>query len=179
MPVAGLPFSRPNSHTPGGRRSPRGLGFVVLVAIFFYAAPAVGDMFTYVRFGNVDLHIFSPTNPFNLALNLGYELDSDIADFSIMAEVSRTVNPGDSGAGENLEFESNGIYLVQKSTRSLFASYRIGLVENKIISGSDSDRSSGLAYGAGIGVVIGRTRLQIEFTFFADNAKQLTLGLQF
>ena len=26
---------------------------------------------------------------------------------------------------------------------------------------------------------IGRTRLQIEYTFFADDAEQLTLGLQF
>lgn len=38
---------------------------------------------------------------------------------------------------------------------------------------------TGLAYGGGIGVVIGRTRLQIEYTFFADDAEQLTLGLQF
>ena len=157
--VAEPRISRRDSSVPGDRHTAGVLAAALLAAACCYATPAAGDMYTYIRFGNVDLDISSPTNPSNLALNLGYELDSDLADLSVMAEVSRTVSDGDTGTREDLEFESNGIYLVQKSTRSMFASYRIGLVQNKIISGGDSDRSSGLAYGGGIGVVIGRIRL--------------------
>lgn len=152
-------------------------------AIFFvtvlFAMPAATDPFTYVRLGGVNIEGSSRDNPLNLALNFGYELDSYVADLSLAAEINRTIDDGEANRGGELEFESNGIFLVYKSTRSLFVVGRIGLVENKIIKRGNSERSDGLALGGGIGVVVGRTRLQLELTSYTGHAKFFTLGLQF
>ena len=143
------------------------------------AVPAAADPFAYVRLGGVNVEGSSRDNPLNLALNFGYELDSYVADLSLAAEINRTIDDGEANRGGELEFESNGIYLVYKSTRSLFVVGRIGVVENKIIKRSNTERSDGFALGGGIGVVVGRTRLQLELTSYTGHAKFFTLGLQF
>lgn len=143
------------------------------------AAPAAADTFTYVRIGGVNVEGPSRGNPLNLALNFGYELESYVADLSLVAEINRTIDNGEASGGGELEFESNGVYLIYKSTRSLFVLARVGLVENKIIKRGDTERSDGFALGGGIGVVIGRTRLQLELTSYTGHAKIITLGLQF
>ncbi len=155
------------------------LGSVIFLATLSIAAPAAADAFTYVKLGGVNVEGSSKDNPLNLALNFGYELDSYVADLSIAAEINRTVDDGEANRGGGLEFESNGLYLIYKSTRSLFAVARIGLVENKIIKRGNTERSDGFALGGGIGVVIGRTRLQLELTSYTGHAKFFTLGLQF
>jgi hypothetical protein len=152
---------------------------VIFLAILLIAAPAAADAYTYVRLGGVNVEGSSRDNPLNLALNFGYELDSYVADLSIAAEINRTIDDGEASRGGELEFESNGLYLIYKSTRSLFAVARIGLVENKIIKRGNTERSDGFALGGGIGVVIGRTRLQLELTSYTGHAKLFTLGLQF
>ena len=143
------------------------------------AVPAAADAFTYVRLGGVNVEGSSRDNPLNLALNFGYELESYVADLSLAAEINRTIDDGEANRGGELEFESNGIYLVYKSTRSLFVVGRIGVVENKIIKRGNTERSDGFALGGGIGVVVGRTRLQLELTSYTGHAKFFTLGLQF
>ena len=151
----------------------------IFLATLMIAAPAAADAFTYARLGKVNVEGSSKDNPLNLALNLGYELDSYVADLSIAAEINRTIDDGEANRSGKLEFESNGLYLIYKSTRSLFAVARIGLVENKIIKRGNTARSNGFALGGGIGVVIGRTRLQLELTSYTGHAKFFTLGLQF
>ena len=152
---------------------------VIFLLATFFAAPSAADAFTYVKLGYMHVDVPSKSNPVNLALNLGYELDSSFADTSLVAEINRTVDSGRNRLGEDLEFESNGLYLVFRSSRSLFASFRIGMVENKIIQGSSSERSDGFALGGNIGIVIGRTRLQLEYTSIATDANFFSLGLEF
>lgn len=154
----------------------RPLIFVFAISV---TAPATADVFTYIKLGVMDVDVSAKSDPVNLALDLGYELDSDLADLSLVAEINRSIDKGRTRQGDDLEFESNGLYLVVKTTRSLFASFRVGVVENKIIEGSSSTRSNGVAIGGGIGVVIGRTRLQIEYLSLAGDANYFTIGLQF
>jgi hypothetical protein len=151
----------------------------VLPVTILFTAPAAADVFTYVKLGKIDVDVASRASPTNLALNIGYELDSHLADLSLAAEINRSIDSGKTGRREDLEFESNGVYLVYKSTRSLFTKLRVGIVDNKIIEGSSSQRSDGIAVGGGIGIVIGRTRLQIEYTVISDDANHFTIGLQF
>jgi hypothetical protein len=152
---------------------------VIFVLAISVTAPVAADVFTYVKLGVMDVDVSSKSDPINLALDLGYELDNDLADLSVVAEINRSIDDGRTRHGDDLEFESNGLYLVAKTTRSLFASVRVGVVENKIIEGSSSTRNDGVAIGGGIGVVIGRTRLQIEILSLAGDANHFTIGLQF
>jgi hypothetical protein len=121
----------------------------------------------------------SNTNPTNIALNLGYEIDALLADLSLVGELNRTVSSGETSHGDKLKFESNGIYLAFKTTGALFVTLRGGFVQNKIIAGNTTRRGDGIALGGGIGIVAGRTRLQIEYTSFAGDANYLSLGLEF
>ena len=141
--------------------------------------PAGADTFVYVRYGEMNVDGKERDDIQNLAFNLGYELDSYRADMSLAAEISRTLEEGKTGQGRDLEFETEGLFLIYRSTRSLFASLRVGLVRATRIRDGDSDSSSGLGVGGGIGIVIGQTRLQIELTSYAAEANFLTLGLQF
>lgn len=152
---------------------------VIFLVTMLIAVPAAADPFTYVRLGGVNVEGSSRNNPLNLALNIGYELDSYVADLSLAAEINRTIDDGEANHGGDLEFESNGLYLIYKSTRSLFVTGRIGVVENKIIKRGNTEHSDGFALGGGIGVVIGRTRLQLELTSYTGHARFFTLGLQF
>jgi hypothetical protein len=102
-----------------------------------------------------------------------------VADFSVAAEINRSIDEGEYARGGSLEFESNAIFLVYKSTRSLFVTARIGLVETKTIISGDTSRDEGIALGGGVGVVIGRTRLLWEFVSYNGDATHFGIGLQF
>lgn len=151
----------------------------LLLVSLLAATPAAADLFTYFRLGNVNVDGISSSNPLNLALDLGYELDSDFADMSIVGEINRTIVSGEIRRDGDLEFESNGLYLMFRTTRSLFATFSIGAAQNKIIAGGVSSSKTGLALGGSVGIVIGRTRFQIEYTSLAGDADFLSIGLLF
>lgn len=155
------------------------IGSTLLLWAAIIAAPVAADVFTYAKLGKVNVEGVTRQDPLNLTLNLGYEMDSYLADLSLAAEFSRSIDSGKSSRGDDLEFESNGLYLVYKSTRSLFASFRLGVVDYKTIKGSAVRENDGISLGYGIGIVIGRTRLQIDYTLFPGEEDQITLGLQF
>ena len=173
---------RPRCMAVGVRAESDGPTGILLVALFLLAMTAVtpvsADWYTYVKAGPMDVDKAS-SNPLNLALDLGYDLDTDFADMSLVAEINRTVDRGHSKDGGDLEFESNGLYLVFRSTRSLFATFSVGAVDNKTIDDSGTDSSSGLAFGGSVGIVIGRTRLKIEYTSIAGEANFFSIGLAF
>jgi len=145
----------------------------------FAAAPASAEVYTYIKLGIMDVDVSARDNPVNLAIDIGYDLDSDFANMSIEAEINRSVDHGKTRDGDHLEFESNGLYLVYRTTRSLFATLRLGIVENNIVKGSSSNRDNGMAIGGSVGMVIGRTRLQIEYTSIAGDANFFSVGLAF
>ena len=114
----------------------------------------------------------------NAAIYAGYEFDSLIADLSLIGEVSRTVDSGQVGNGDDFDFEAESAYILWKSTRSVFVTVRGGVVQHKIISGAGCRRDDGMLLGVGVGVVIGRTRLQIEYTKLAGDADFTGIGLE-
>ena len=152
---------------------------VSLFAACLFALPAYADMYFGVKTGSMMVDIPTDRNPWNFALNLGYRLDTRLADLSLAGEINRTLREGETRNGENLEFESEAVYLVWKTPRSLFVSLRGGIVRDKIIIGSNASRDDGLLLGAGFGGVVGKTFIQIEYTSIAGDANFLSLSLEF
>jgi hypothetical protein len=152
--------------------------FICLTA-FLLSAPVNAEGLVGAKIAKMYLDTPSRKDPVNIAVNVGYAFDSLIADLSLIGEVSRTALSGETGNGNDLDFESESAYLLWKTTRSMFVSLRGGLVRNKTITGSSYHRGDGIVLGASIGVVIGRTRLQIEYTSLAGDANFLGVGLDF
>jgi len=162
-----------------GQNTSRFLKFIVLLATVFIAVPVQGDIFMGIKIGGMAVDIPSDENPVNVAVNVGYEIDTLLADLGLLAEVTRTVSSGEDRNGEGIEFESNGVYLVFKTTGPLYLTLRGGVVEDKTTVSSASDRERGVSVGGGIGIIAGRTLLQVEYTTFAGNANYFSFGLQF
>ena len=165
--------------TVSGVSITRLLRSAILFTTLLFTVPAAGAMFIGAKLGPVMVDTPSSSDPINIAVNLGYEIDTLMADLSLTGEINRTVSRGETNYGDELMFESNGIYLVFKTTRSFFVTFRGGVVQNKIIAGSTSRRNNGISLGGGIGMVVGRTRVQIEYTSITGDANYLSLGLEF
>jgi hypothetical protein len=58
-------------------------------------------------------------------------------------------------------------------------SLRGGIVQDKIIVDGDSRADDGFLLGGGIGVVSGRTRIELEYTSIAGDANFLSLNIEF
>ena len=140
---------------------------------------ATAEVFIESKLGRVKLDDSSHSDPLNLALGLGYQLDNTVADLSIVGEINRTIDEGHAPGGEDVKFSANGIYLRWISIRSLFVTLRAGLVENELQVSGDSETSSGLALGAGFGVVVGKTRWHLEYLNLAGDASFFSLGIEF
>jgi outer membrane immunogenic protein len=151
----------------------------LLLAACLFTSSVCADMFFGVKTGPMMVDVSTDKNPINLALNLGYQLDTRIADLSLAGEVNRTLRDGETGRGEDLEFESEAIYLVYRSPRSLFVSLRGGIAWDKVVIDGNSSRDDGLLFGAGFGIVAGKTLIQIEYTSIAGDANFLSLSLEF
>lgn len=151
----------------------------LMVFAVIVSQPLQGGFLIGVKTGTLKVDVPSSSEPLNLAVNLGYELDTHLADLSLIGEINRTVSSGVSLLGDDLEFESEGIYLVYKSTWPLFVTLRGGMVKNEIIAGSLSSKGDGLSLGGGIGIVAGKALLQIEYTWIAGDANFFSFGLQF
>jgi hypothetical protein len=151
----------------------------VLVAATLLSLPAVGDVLTGIRFGTMMVDLSSTRNPRNLAVYLGYRIDTNLANLSIVGEVNRSVIDGKSRNEGDLEFESDAVFLVLKTTRSMFVSLRGGYVRDRIVTDIRTRSDDGLLLGVGIGGVAGRSRFMIEYTSLAQDGDFLSLGLEF
>jgi len=151
----------------------------LLFAACLFTSSVCADMFFGVKTGSMMVDVSTDKNPVNLALNLGYQLDTRIADLSLAGEVNRTLREGETRRGEDLEFESEAIYLVYRSPRSLFVSLRGGIAWDKIVIDGNSSRNDGLLFGAGFGIVAGKTLIQLEYTSIAGDANFFSLSLEF
>lgn len=152
---------------------------ISLLIVLGFTQPASAEFFMGVKLGPVNVAGDSRSNPNNYALNLGYELDTLVAPLSVVGEINRSYDKGETNSGESLEFESNGIYLEFKTIHAVFAALRVGIVQTEIIEGGDTDSEEGLAIGGGVGVIVGRTRLKLEYTNLAGEAEFINLSLEF
>ena len=152
---------------------------VVFCLAWLYPGLSRSEIFIESKVGIMMLDEPSSNDPINMTLNLGYRIDTTLADLSVVGELNRTVNSGESSQGEELKMSSNGIYLRWMSIRSLFVTLRGGFVENKVDVGNRTDKSYGVGLGGGIGIVIGKTRLHLEYMSLAGDAKFLSIGLEY
>ncbi len=157
----------------------RKLRFMFFFMTVVFVTPAIGDVFVGAKIAKMKVDVSSSSDPVNIAASVGYEFDSLLADLSLVGEVSRTMSSGSVSQGDDLEFEAESLYLVWKSTRSLFASLRGGVVQNETIVGDTSRDSNGILIGGSVGIVIGKTRLQIEYTSLAGHADFIGIGLEY
>jgi len=151
----------------------------MLLSTLTLSAPVFGETFVGIKLGSMSVDKSQGSRPRNYALNLGYEFDTLGLNMSIVGEINRTMDKGETRQGDSLEFESNGIYLMFKTNRRVFTSLSVGYVENKTITASETWRGYGLALGGGVGVTIGRTRMQLQYTSLANDADFLSLGLDY
>jgi len=162
-----------------GRLALRFFSCVFLLAACLFTLPASAEMFFGMKAGLMRVDVPSDKNPKNLALNLRYQLDTQLADLSLAGEINRTVSDGETRQGEDLEFESEAIYLMWKTPRSLFVSLRGGIAQDKVIIDNKESRDDGLLLGAGFGMNIGKSIMQIEYTYIAGDADFLSFSLEF
>jgi len=152
---------------------------VLLFVASLFALPAGAEFFYGIKTGSMMVDVSTDKNPWNLALNLGYRLDTRLADLSLAGEVNRSLRDGETRRGEDLEFESEAIYIAYRSPSSLFYSLRGGVVRDKVIIDGNSSSHDGLLVGAGFGIVAGKSLMQIEYTLIAGDANFLSFSLEF
>jgi len=183
MPAAqGRPGSALFARREGLARRGLAAGFRGLLPVaiaLLFALPARGEIQLGVSAGRMSVDVAARSAPWNLALSLAHPIDTRLANLWLLAEINRTVSRGETRDGEDLEFESDGLFVVLKTNRSLYFSLRGGVVEERIGRGDTSSTEQGFAYGGGIGGIIGRARFTIEFTRYDGNADFLSLGLEF
>lgn len=158
---------------------PRMIKIVAFMVYLLFSASASADKFVGFKLVSPEMDKGATDNPLNLAINFGYMLDTWVADLSLIAELNRTVDKGSTQLGEELELNANAIYLLWKTTRSMYASLRAGVVQNEVVEVGDSRYKTGILLGASIGQVIGRTRVQIEYTSLAGDARFFGISLEF
>jgi len=157
----------------------RMLKIAVVLGSLLFTASAMADPFIGLKLALMNMDEEVKEDPMNIAVNFGYSLDTWVADLSVIAEHSQTVDSGRTRQGEKLELNANAVYVLWKTTRSMYVSLRGGAVKNEIMEGGDSQYNSGLLLGAGIGQVIGRTRLQVEYTSLAGDTRFFGISLEF
>ena len=160
---------------PGPRRPARRI--LSSLAIACIALPASGDPFIGLQLGSMSVDEGQASRPRNYAIHLGYELDTIGFEANLIGEFNRTLDDGRTRKGETLELESDGLYLMLKTHRHLFASLHFGYVENRIVRGDTAQTERGLAYGGGIGVSVGSSRVRLEYSRLADDAGYFRLSL--
>ncbi len=168
------------SFANAGGKCRRGyLRCAMLCSLTLLAAPANAELFGGIRLGAVNLDVDAAGDPKNLALYLGFQVPNQLADISLAGEVSRSFDAGKTRRGGDLEFESEALYLVVRSTSSLFVSLRGGFVRDKVVTDRGTQRDDGFLFGGGVGVVSGRVRILLEYTSIADDADFLSLNFEF
>jgi len=149
---------------------------VLLLSLFSSAVeadPFVGFKVTPLNTGN------STNGPENISVNIGYALDSWLADLSLVTEFSRSVSMGKTIQGDELSLNADSMYVLWKTTRSMYVSARLGMVHKEWVIAGNSDNSFDLYSGVSIGQVIGRTRLQIEYVSLGSDVNYFGIGLEF
>ncbi len=175
-----LPIASPaNAASRRGQASGPAIAASLLLPLLLLAAPVGADLSFGLRAGAMDVDVAARDDPHNLALFLAYQLDNRFIDLSLGGEVNRSYSDGETARGEDLEFESEALYLEVRTTSSLFVSLRGGYLRDKIVSGSRSQRDDGFLFGGGIGFVAGRARIRLEYTDMAGDADFVSLSLQF
>lgn len=138
----------------------------------FLIGVKTGTMATDVDGANVS------DDPSNGGLMLGYELGILAGDVAVEAEFTRSSSAG-SVSGQDLEVETNAVYLSYTTPGPFYLKLRGGLMDSSIDAGPFSSDESGEAYGVGVGFSLGLLRLEAEYTAINEDIDFISLGLVF
>jgi len=148
-----------------------------LLVVLLLAPPAAGEVFVGAKIGWMRVDTPTDSSPINAAFDFGYQIDTSLANLTLAGEINRTISSGKTNRSNDLKFKSDGMYLIYKTNKALYWTVRGGVVRDKIVADTTSDRKAGLSVGGGFGGVVGEVRIQIEFTAIAGDANFLSIGL--
>ena len=153
--------------------------FCMALILTAYASPVSAEISAAVKLGNMQVDIPAASEPDSLALMLSYGIDNMFADFSIAAEVSTAFDQGRTPAGEHIDVQTRGLYLMYEGTGTIFVNIRAGFAQDKITVGNSVTRDSGFSRGMGLGLVIGRTRWMLDTSFIHGRTTFIGLSIEY
>ncbi len=151
----------------------------LLVAAALLAPAAHGELLLGVETGTMLLQQARARDPINAGVTLGIDLDVLLADLGFAAEVTGTVRDGRSRGGADIAVHTNALYALVKTTGTVYFHARAGLVEHQVTVAGRSSHDTGPAIGGGLGIFIGRARLELAYTRFDDVADFASIALRF
>jgi outer membrane immunogenic protein len=117
-------------------------------------------------------------DPGNGGIMLGYELGILAGDLALEAEFTRSTATG-TVSGQDLEVETNGLFLSYTTPGPIYLKVRGGLMNAKVEAGPFSEDESGEAFGIGVGFSLGLLRLEVEYTAVDDDIDFISVGIVF
>ena len=115
-------------------------------------------------------------DPVSAAASIGYQFDR-FPRLSIEAEVSRTVTPG-LVAGNDLEVDSQGVYLSYTSAGRFYLKGRLGYMDAALSAGELSEDEGGETYGVAMGLRLPGFNVELDYTSIDDDVSFISLGLR-
>jgi hypothetical protein len=152
---------------------------VLLATAILTAMPVRADVFLGVKAGWMDVNMSGAGDATNAGLTLSYDLDVLHADLGVVAEITRTAEAGETGDGDDVEVETNALYLTFKTPGTVYFKLRSGVLEETVTAGNGSHRETGLSLGTGLGVNIGKVRVAFEYTTGTGTVDYLSFGVKF
>jgi len=116
-----------------------------------------------------------PDNPTNGGIVLGYELGVVLADLSVEANLTKTLNKGDNDS----EVDTAGLYLALRTPGPIYFKARGGFVSWDYSNKNESFDDSGASYGLGIGFSLALLLIEVDFTQIDDDINFVSVGVRF
>lgn len=144
-----------------------------------YASSASAELLIGAKAGLVDYDVSGSDPGVNGSVQLGYEvLDLIAADIAIEGELSTSLVDGSAPNGDDVSFESKGIYASLRTAGPVYFIGRVGFADAEINNTSDTDTS----VGVGVGFSTLGLRWEVEYTTYTVkdvDVNYVTLGLSF
>ena len=155
--------------------------FIGLVLLFSISSTAHAEFLFGVKTGSMMVDVegaSASSDPSNRGFMLGYELGVLVGDLALEAEFTRSGSAGEV-AGQDLEVDTNAIYLTYTTPGPIYFKARGGLMDASVDAGPFSEDESGESFGLGVGFSLGLLRLEAEYTAIDDDIDFVSVGVVF
>lgn len=152
---------------------------VVVLACLFFAAPLQAEYLLGVKVGTMSVSFDdadTDDNPVNAGLMLGYERRLSAGLLAFEVEITRSLSPG-SVVDQDLEVDSQGVYVSFASSGSVYIKGRLGLMDASLSAGGLSEDEGGETYGLAVGYRAARFRAELDYTSIDDDVAFISVGL--
>jgi len=117
----------------------------------------------------------SDEDPVNAGLLLAYEKPLSAGILAFELEVTRTIAAG-GVADQDLEVDSQGIYVSFASSGASYIKGRLGLMDASLSAGVLSEDEGGETYGLALGYRASSFRVELDYTSIDDDVAFISLG---